>query len=247
MHALPRCQCVIICWYNVRSQLPPGVGIQYVAVSQSCWAAAAAAAAAHVQPAGPGGSQTAMWLIVLVLPARVALSSSLIFSLLHRCPAVSGGAWCGVGSLDTPCHRFRPHTCGEVCTLYSLLYTSRSCFSVICKTSVQLVYISGGAAPRGCRLRKRVHTVHSVQYSTQQRVARWDLWLRFRRFSAPRGEEVRLLLTCFCSQFLHFILKLALVEPRETPLSSAFPSLSSSFPPVCRTHNEPLRPRSVLR
>lgn len=89
---------------------------------------------------------------------------------------------------------------------------------------------------------------HSSQCTVQytQRVARWDLWLRFRRFSAPRGEEVRLLLTCFCSQFLHFILKLALVEPRETP-SSAFPSLSSSFPPVCRTHNEPLRQRSVLR
>lgn len=190
-------------------------------------------------------------MIVLELPARVALSSSLIFSLLHRCPAVSGGAWCGVGSLDTPCHRFRPHTCGEVCTLYSLLYTSQSCFSVICKTSVQtqrsnLFTSAEGQPPRGCRLRKRVRTVHSVQYSTQQRVARWDLWLRFRRFSAPRGEEVRLLLTCFCSQFLHFILKLALVEPRETP-SSAFPSLSSSFPPVCRTHNEPLRQRSVLR
>lgn len=137
-------------------------------------------------------------------------------------------------------HSTHPVT-GSVLTLVArfVLFTRFSirhgaALASFAKQASNLFTSAEGQPPRGCRLRKRVHTVHSVQYSTQQRVARWDLWLRFRRFSAPRGEEVRLLLTCFCSQFLHFILKLALVEPRETP-SSAFPSLSSSFSP-CVVH-----------
>lgn len=49
---------------------------------------------------------------------------------------------------------------------HSIIYALASFAKQASNTTVQLVYISGGAAPRGCRLRKRVHTVHSVQYST---------------------------------------------------------------------------------